>query len=604
VQAPGWRELIDLAGQLAGFPRHVSQHVGGMVLSAGPLAEVVPLEPAAMPGRWLIQWDKDAVADARLVKVDLLALGMLSVVDECLALVEDRHGRRPDFSRLGYADPAVYARLSAADTVGVFQLESRAQMQTLPLTQPRTLDDLAAQVAIVRPGPIQGGAFRPFLEARRRLLAGERVRVRYDHPLLQPVLEETLGVILYQEQVLQVAMAVAGYTAGQAEALRRALSRRRAREAVAVHWPRFRDGAAARGVPEGVARRIFQKLLDFAAYGFPKSHALAFARLAYESAWLRHRYPAEYYCALFNHQPMGFYPPAVLVGDARRHGVTILGPDLNRSAVRATVEGDDRVRLGLASVRGLGLATAAAVVAERAARGPFCSLFDLRQRTGLAPVVVERLILAGACDGFGLERRELLWQLGLLAGGAAWGRGFGRPGGRAGRQGLPRQGALPLPVAQDMVALRPLAAWERLVAEQATLGLSPTLHPLALLRPHLGEGVQSSRHVERWPDGARVRLAGLVVSRQRPESARGVLFVLLEDEAGLVNVVVSPALYARQRVVLRGEPFLVVEGVVQRRGGGSGAGASVSVRAQAVAPLRLPVPFPGDGLRLAMRERR
>jgi error-prone DNA polymerase len=291
------------------------------------------------------------------------------------------------------------------------------------------------------------------------------------------------------------------------------------------------------------------------------------------------------------------------VGDARRHGVTILGPDLNRSAVRATVEGDDRVRLGLASVRGLGLATAAAVVAERAARGPFCSLFDLRQRTGLAPVVVERLILAGACDGFGLERRELLWQLGLLAGGAAWGRGFGRPGGRAGRQGLPRQGALPLPVTQDMVALRPLAAWERLVAEQATLGLSPTLHPLALLRPHLGEGVQSSRHVERWPDGARVRLAGLVVSRQRPESARGVLFVLLEDEAGLVNVVVSPALYARQRVVLRGEPFLVVEGVVQRRGAGAGAGASVSVRAEAVAPLRLPVPFPDDDLRLAMRER-
>lgn len=593
VAAPGWRELVDLAGQLAGFPRHVSQHVGGMVLSAGPLAEVVPLEPAAMPGRWLIQWDKDAVADARLVKVDLLALGMLSVVDECLALVEDRHGRRPDFSRLGYADPAVYARLSAADTVGVFQLESRAQMQTLPLTQPRTLDDLAAQVAIVRPGPIQGGAFRPFLEARRRLAAGEPVRVRYDHPLLQPVLEETLGVILYQEQVLQVAMAVAGYTAGQAEALRRALSRRRAREAVAVHWPRFRDGAAARGVPEGVARRIFQKLLDFAAYGFPKSHALAFARLAYESAWLRHSYPAEYYCALFNHQPMGFYPPAVLVGDARRHGIRVLGPDLNRSEVRATVEGDDRVRLGLASVRGLGLATAAAVVAERAARGPFCSLFDLLQRTGLAPAVVERLILAGACDGFGLERRELLWQLGLLAGSAA------RAGGsrRRGRPQPARPGMLPLPVAQDMVALRPLTAWERLVAEQATLGLSPTLHPLALLRPHLGEGVQSSRHVERWPHGARVRLAGLVVSRQRPESARGVLFLLLEDEAGLVNVVVSPALYARQRAVLRGEPFLVVEGVVQRRGGGAGAGASVSVRAQAVAPLRLRVPFPGESLR-------
>ncbi len=586
VAAPGWRELIALVGELAGFPRHVNQHVGGMVLSAGPLAEVVPLEPAAMPGRWLIQWDKDAVADARLVKIDLLALGMLSVVDECLALVEDRHGRRPDFSRLGYADPAVYARIGAADTVGVFQLESRAQMQTLPLTQPRTLDDLAAQVAIVRPGPIQGGAFRPFLEARRRLVAGEPVRVRYDHPLLQPVLAETLGVILYQEQVLQVAMAVAGYTAGQAEALRRALSRRRAREAVAVHWPRFRDGATARGVPEGVARRIFQKLLDFAAYGFPKSHALAFARLAYESAWLRHYYPAEYWCALLNQQPMGFYPPAVLVGDARRHGIRVLRPDLNRSDVRATVEGGASVRLGLGSVRGLSPETATAVVAERTARGPYASLFDLIQRTGLAVAMVERLVLAGACDGFGLTRRELLWQLGLLVGGATWGSEAGR--GWPARRGLPRQGRLPLPVAQDMVTLPPLSAWERLAAETEALGYSPTRHPLALVRPRLGEGVQSSRQVARSGAGARVWVAGLVVSRQRPESARGVLFLLLEDEYGLINVVVSPALYARQRTVLRGEPFLLVEGVVQRRGWEPGAEASVSVRAQTVAPLRLP----------------
>lgn len=593
VQAPGWRELVALAGELSGFPHHVSQHVGGMVLSAGPLTEVVPLEPAAMPGRWLIQWDKDAVADARLVKIDLLALGMLSVVDECLELVEARHGRRPDFSRLGYEDPVVYDRIGAADTVGVFQLESRAQIQTLPLTQPRTLDDLAAQVAIVRPGPIQGGAFRPFMAYRRRLAAGEPVRVHYHHPLLQPVLAETLGVILYQEQVLQVAMAVAGYTAGQAEALRRALSRRRAREALAVHWPRFRDGAVARGVSVDTTRRIFQNLLDFAAYGFPKSHALAFARLAYESAWLRHYYPAEYYCALFNQQPMGFYPPAVLVGDARRHGIAILAPDVNRSDVRATAEGDSGVRLGLASVRGLSRETAAAVVAERAAGGPFRSLFDLLQRTGLAPAAVGRLILAGACDGFGLERRELWWQLGLLTGGAAWGQGFGR--GRANRRRRPRHGALPLAVAQDMVALRPFSAWERLLAEQVTLGLSPTLHPLGLLRRWLGEGVSCSRHVERLPGGARIRLAGLVVCRQRPESARGVLFLLLEDEYGLVNVVVSPALYERQRAVLRGEPLLLVDGVVQRRG------ASVSVRAAAIAPLRLHFPFPGKGLRPAGR---
>jgi error-prone DNA polymerase len=346
-----------------------------------------------------------------------------------------------------------------------------------------------------------------------------------------------------------------------------------------------------------VARRIFQKLLDFAAYGFPKSHALAFARLAYESAWLRHSYPAEYLCALLNQQPMGFYPPSVLVGDARRHGIRVLGPDLTRSAVRATVEGDDRVRLGLGSVRGLSPELAAAVVAERAAGGPYRSLFDLLQRTGLAPAMVERLILAGACDGFGLTRRELLWQLGLLARGAAH---TGGPG-RRGRSRPARQGMLALPVAQDMVALRPLSAWERLVAEQATLGYAPTVHPLALLRPQLSEGVQSSRHVARVPAGARMRLAGLVVCRQRPAAARGVLFLLLEDEFGLSNVVVSPALYARQRAVLRGEPFLLVEGVVQRRGSGPGAAASVSVRAQAVAPLRLPII---EELRLAVREER
>ncbi|MGH2586922.1 MAG: DNA polymerase III subunit alpha, partial [Dehalococcoidia bacterium] len=564
VDAPLWRDLIDLAGQLSGFPRHVSQHVGGMVISAGPIADAVPLEPTRMPGRYVIHWDKDSADDARFVKIDFLALGMLSLVDECLDAIQERYGQTVDFSRIGYEDPEIYERICEADTIGVFQIESRAQIQTLPHTQPRTIDDLAVEVAIIRPGPIVSGAFRPYMDYRRRLAAGatyEELNVHFDHDLLKPALRETLGVLLYQEQVLQVAIAIAGFSIGEAESLRRSMSRHRSLEAMALHRPRFRAGAAAQGVSREIADRIFDKLLGFAAFGFPKSHAVAFARLAYESAWLRYKYPAEYICALVNNQPMGFYSVGVLTGDAKRHGVDVLGPDINRSAAACTVEDGEEgaaVRLGLSRVRAVSADTAEAIVAARG-NEPFRSLFECMQRAGLSRGAAENLILAGAFDSLGPARRDLLWQLGLFVGVS------GRQRTAADEQ-RGRQYALPLPVDGDMVHLPPMSAWNRLVAEHYTLEFSPAIHPLALLRRGLGERVYTSRHVANLPDDTDVRLAGLVVNRQQPMTAKGVLFLLLEDEFGLTNVVVHRALHDHQRLLIRTEPFVIVDGVLQRNG--------------------------------------
>jgi error-prone DNA polymerase len=370
-------------------------------------------------------------------------------------------------------------------------------------------------------------------------------------------------------------MKLAGFTAGEADLLRRSMSRRRSHEAMAAHWPRFRDGAVARGVSKETAEAVFRKLLAFSEFGFPRSHAVAFARLAYESAYLRHYYPVEYYCALFNNQPMGFYTPGVLTGDARRHGIEVLRPQINRSGTRCTIESDTSFRLGLGSVRGVSAPVAGAVVAEREGE-PFRSLFDLVQRTGLHRAAVENLILAGALDEFGLERRELLWQLGLFVGAGRWVRGA-QAGGM-----VRRQLALPLPVEADMVPLRPMSDWEELVADYHSLEFSLSAHPLGVMRRWLGEGLHTSRHIEGAPDDTDVRLAGLVVCRQQPTTAKGVLFLLLEDEFGLTNVVVHPGLAARQRSIVRTEPFVLVDGTVQRRG------RTVNVLARAFRSLRPP----------------
>jgi error-prone DNA polymerase len=552
---PLWRHLADLAEQIAGFPRHISQHVGGMVISSKPLVELVPLQQSAMEGRVLVQWDKDSVDDAHMVKIDFLALGMLSAVDECLNLIEEQRGKRIDLSRIDFKDERVYDAICRADTMGVFQIESRAQMQTLPRVRPRSLEDLTVEVAIIRPGPIVGGAVSPYIN--RRL---GREPITYDHPSLEPVLSETLGVILFQEQVLQVAMALASFTAGQAESLRRAMSRKRSREAIAKLKEQFIEGCLANGVSNGVAETVFHKIAGFAEFGFPKAHAAAFGLLAYQTTWLRTYYPVESLCALFNAQPMGFYGPHVLVNDGKRHGVEVLPPEINHSGADCTIESlpaegqGDAVRVGLRYVKGLSEATARDVERERARSGEFRSLFDFLERSRLKREPIENLIACGAFDAFGLERRELLWQLGLIY----------RSDGRNAAQ---RQLALTLPTQQDMVQLPAMTDWDRMVADYAVLGLSPNHHPMAFLRSRLHEGVVASRMLESLPDGTPVEVAGLVVCRQRPGTAKGFVFLVLEDEFGLVNVVVKPGLHERQRSLVRTEPFVIVRGELQRRDG-------------------------------------
>src|SRR5205809_7111448 len=511
--APLWKELCELGEEIRGLPRHVSQHVGGMVISSRPLVEIVPLERAAMEDRVVCQWDKDSCDDARFIKIDFLALGMLSLVEECVERIAVREGTPPDLSRIDFEDPAVYDRICRGDTVGLFQIESRAQIQMLRRTRPRNLEDLAVEVAIVRPGPIVGGAVNPYVrrreEQRRARARGRRYEPPVDHPLLKDVLAETLGVILYQDQVLQVCQALAGFTPGQAEALRRAMSRRRSRELMAGFWDEFREGAAARGVPEPVAERVFTQVIAFSEFGFPKSHAAAFGLLAYQSAWLRHYHPAEYYCALFNNQPMGFYSLDALGRDAKRNEVEIRLPDVNLSDVWCTVEGGkgrlkageggrgaDAVRVGLGFIRDWSEETATAVVDERA-RGPFRSVGDFVRRAPpkLKRSAIEHLVWVGGCDGFGLTRGGRMWQVGL------WLPPEAEQGGEArGR----RQLELALDHPFERLRFGGLAADERLLAEYAVLGFAASGHPLALLRDVLPPGVVQSDALPRLEHGARV----------------------------------------------------------------------------------------------------
>src|SRR5881409_3685762 len=592
--APLWKELCELAEEIAGLPRHVSQHVGGMIISSRPLVELVPLERAAMPDRVVCQWDKDSCDDARFIEIDFLALGMLSLVEECVELVAARSGggRPPDLSRIDMADAAVYDRICRGDTVGLFQIESRAQIQMLRRTRPRTLEDLAVEVAIVRPGPIVGGAVNPYVrrreEQRRAETAGRRYEPPLDHPLLKECLAETLGVILYQDQVLQVCQALAGFTPGQAEALRRAMSRRRSHDLMVGFWEEFRDGAAGRGVSEALAQRVFTQVIAFSEFGFPKSHAAAFGLLAYQSAWLRHYHPAEYYCALFNNQPMGFYSLDALGRDAKRNGIEIRLPDVNVSDVWCTVEGRGRgrwkageggqeaggVRVGLGFIRDWSEDTATAVVTERTRRGPFRSVGDMVRRapSKLKRTAIEHLVWVGGCDGFGLTRRELLWQVGL------WLPPEAERGGDArGR----RQLELALDHPYERLRFGGLAADERLLAEYAVLGFAASGHPLELLRDVLPPGVVQSDALPRLEHGAWVEVAGLVVARQRPETAKGFIFVLLEDEAGMVNVIVRPDVYERYRTAVRGEPLLWVRGKLAKDDG------TVNVIAEEARGLRL-----------------
>src|SRR5580765_3559780 len=410
--SPRWRAFAKLCGEIGGLPRHISQHPGGMVISTRPLVELVPVQPAAMEGRQLCQWDKDSCSDAGFLKIDLLGLGMLSAVEDCVEQIAAVHGKTIDLSRVKLDDPDVYEEIQRADTIGVFQIESRAQMQSLLRTRPETLDDLTIQVALVRPGPIQGGAVHPYIERRAKLRDDPTFEPPVDHPSLREPLRETLGVIVFQDQVLEVAMALAGFSIGEAEGLRRAMSRKRSLEAIEAFRGRFVEGAVERGVDAGTANAVYDKLVGFSGFGFPKSHAAAFGLLAYQSAWLRHHFPAEFLCALLNAQPMGFYPPASLVRDAQRRGVEVLPPDVNLSAASCRIE-RDAVRVGLGYIKGLGEEPAKAFVSEREENGAFRSVIHLAQRAPLDRPGLEALVASGACDSFGWPRRQPLWRLGL-----------------------------------------------------------------------------------------------------------------------------------------------------------------------------------------------
>jgi len=545
---------------VVGLPRHLGQHSGGMVLCAGRLDEVVPLEPATMPGRVVVQWDKDDCADLGLIKVDLLGLGMMAALEEAIALCRAA-GREVDLAHLPPDDPAVYRLLQEADTVGLFQVESRAQMATLPRLRPRRFYDLVVQIAIIRPGPIIGQMVHPFL-ARR---AG-RQPVTYPHPSLEPILRRTLGVPLFQEQLLRMGMVAGSLTGGEADELRRAFGFRRSRARMQAIEAKLRAGIARNGITGPAAEEIVRAITAFAEYGFPESHAASFALLAYASAYLKVHHPAEFYAALLNNQPMGFYHPATVVRDALRRGQAVRPVDVGVSAWRATVE-DGAVRLGLGQVKRLREAAAARLVAARLVR-PFTSVDDLCARAGLSHEEVTALADVGALGSLGLRRRAALWQAERAA----------RPPGPL------FQGQAPRP---ELSPLREMTATERLVADYPGTGVSVGPHPMALRRADWDRlGVTPAARLAAHASGARVRVAGAVVVRQRPGTAKGFVFLSLEDETGIANAIVQPGLFERERATLVHEPFVLVDGVLQHEDG------VTAVRAAKVWPLGARAPIP------------
>jgi error-prone DNA polymerase len=575
--APLWRDLCDLAEEIAGLPRHVSQHVGGMIISSKPLVEIVPLERSAMPDRVVCQWDKDSCDDARFVKIDFLALGMLSLVEECVELVAKKEGKPPDLSRIDFENETVYDSICAGDTVGLFQIESRAQIQMLRRTRPRNLEDLAVEVAIVRPGPIVGGAVNPFVRRREDQRRARARNLPYspplDHPLLKEALDETLGVIIYQDQVLQVCQGLAGFTAGQAEALRRAMTRRRSRELMGDFWDAFRKGSMARGVSEATAKRVFTQVVAFSEFGFPKSHAAAFGLLAYQSAWLRYYHPVEYYAALFNNQPMGFYSLDALTRDANRHNVDVLLPDINSSDVHSIVEGQ-KIRVGLGFVRNWGTDIAEEVVMERERNGPYKTLSEVIRRAppNLSRDAIENLVWVGGCDTFGLTRRELLWQVGL------W---LPPKNDRTNTNRVRRQLELPLNHPYEQIRFGDVQAEDRLIAEYQVLGFAASGHPFTLIQDALPPSLIRSNQLPELEHDTSVEVAGLVVARQRPETAKGTVFVLLEDEHGMINVIIRPDVFERDRTAIRGEPFLWVAGKLAKDDG------TFNIIAEGIKPLKV-----------------
>ncbi len=536
------RMLAEVVRGLHQLPRHRSIHVGGFVLTAELLADVVPVEPAAMPERTVIQWDKDDLDPVRLIKIDLLGLGMLTMIQEAIRLVRAHRGVAVDLARLPMNDPAVYDMLCRPDTIGVFQVESRAQMNTLPRLAPRAFYDLVVEVALIRPGPIQGEMVHPYLRRRAGLEP-----VTYPHPSLEPILERTLGVPLFQEQGMQVAIAAAGFTPGEADELRRAMGHKRSHERMAKICDKLIQGMANNGIEPDIARRIFNQISAFADYGFPESHAASFALLVYASAFLKLYYPAEFACALLNAQPMGFYAPGTLVEEAKRHGVEVRGVDVMRSAWDCTIEGD-AVRIGFRYVAGLG-AKAHEQLEPLLAGGRPDSLEGWVRRSGLMATQLRALAEAGAFDSLWPNRRSALWEVLKHARGPA--------------------GPL-APVARDRRAapVPPLTTVELTEADYRVTGLSPAGHPMRHLRAAIAAmGAIPAAELTHRRDGEWVSVAGLVICRQRPATAKGFCFVTLEDETGLANAVITPKLFEANKRLVRRSPLLVVSGVLQKEQG-------------------------------------
>ncbi len=536
VDALAWRNLIYLAEQLAGFPKYLAQHPGGMVISSSPLTDMVPVQQSAMDDRYICQWDKDSIDDAGFVKIDFLALGVLSQMQEALKLINERTGKSIDLSRIDFEDKDVYSSLHRADTIGVFQVESAAQMQTITRIKPRNLTEMAYEVAAVRPGVGANNGVSQFI---RRHAYGDPWD--FDHPLEERGLARTLGIILFQDQVNQLAIDVAGFSPKEADELRRTFGRKNNKRQLEEYWKKFMKGASERNVPAPVVEKIFNKFSG--QYMFPESHAFAFGVTAYQMAWLKHYHPLEFYVSIFNQQPMGFYNLETLKEDAKRHGIRALNPDINKSLSTCAIE-NESLLLGFLNVAGVGQSGSDMIVKAREGGGPFLSVADVMSRTGLQRGAMENLTMAGALDSLSYDRRATLWEIGLRY----------RPAGA--------QMFLPLPVEQDMADLPPLSGWEAMLAEYRTMELYPDGHLMAHLRPHLEAELLSSDAVLDMEDGAEVTTAGLVIRRQHPGA--NAVFITLEDEFGHVPLVVWPDTFEHYRLVIKG-PVLKVRGVISRR---------------------------------------
>ncbi len=537
VDSPRWQQLLTLAARLDGFPRHLGIHNGGMVLSGSPLAEQIPIEPASMEDRTVVQWDKDALEAMGWIKLDVLGLRALSAISDACDIITAQTGERPDLHALRFNDPEVYGLICRGETLGVFQVESRAQASLIPRFQPRDFHDLTIEISLIRPGPVQGGMVHPYLNRRDGVEP-----VRYLHPLLQPALEETLGIILFQEQVLKVAHDLAGFTPGEGELLRRALGNKRAKEQIESFRERFITGARRKGVPRKIAVQVFEQLAAFGGYSFAKSHASAFAVLTYWSAWLKRYHPLAFFAGILRNEPMGFYAPHVVVSDAMRSGVKFLPVDVRYSQARTTVEGD-AIRLGLDYVHGFGAEHIEALIGERERRR-FASLADLVKRTGLDRPHIEALVQAGALDHMG-DRRQLLWDIAEAF--------------RLARR--PRE--LPLKSPDEQVALPAMDRHTRLSTAFAFTGVSLDGHLTELRRDaFIRAGARSIGELSQLKHGQKVRVGGLIVTLQRPPTAKGVAFLALEDPTGIVNVVIAPQVYAQYRQAIH-STFVIVDGVVQ-----------------------------------------